>query len=88
MSLDAKTYNSFSSISIPVLHLNEDGDMVDEDDNVYTPGFTTGGSGEITVVRVLYPWEFFTPMISVLLSDTGNSKLLSSTAIFRNEPYE
>jgi len=90
MTLDVKTFDSFSTVTIPTLHYNDDDPpiLVDEDDVPYTTGFTAGGSGEITVVRVLYSWNFFTPLIGELLGSSGNSRLLSTTAVFRNEPYE
>jgi len=88
MTIDVRTYPSFSSVSIPVLHYNDDGELVDEDGNVYVAEYTPGGSGDITVVRVMYSWSFVTPFIGALFGDTGSGKFLSTTAVFKNEPYE
>jgi len=87
ITLDVTTFDTFSNVEVPVLSYNEDGDLVDEDGNLYNVGFSAGGSGEITVVRVLYSWEFLTPLFGELMSDNG-TKTLSTTAVFRNEPYE
>ncbi len=88
MALDVKTFSSFSTVTSPSLGLNEDGDVVDENGDAYNVEFTPGGAGDINVVRVIYSWTFFTPLIGELLGDSENVKLLTSTAVFRNEPYE
>ena len=88
MTYDVKTFTTFSAVSLPILHLDADGNLVDEFDNPYTPEFTVGGPGAISVVRVIYPYDFFTPLIGGLLGDSNNSRLMSTTAVFRNEPYE
>ena len=97
MSYDVQTFSSFSTVSVPDLRVNGNGDTVyddyddpvnDDNDVLYVTEFTPGGSGEITVIRVTYSYGFITPLIGGLLGDSGNSKLLSSTAVFRNEPYE
>lgn len=97
MTYDVKTFTSFSTVTIADVRVNGNGDVVyddgddpvnDDNDVLYTTEFTPGGSGEITVVRVTYSWNFFTPLIGGLLGDSGNSKFLSSTTVFRNEPYE
>ncbi|MBT8002723.1 MAG: pilus assembly protein [Rhodospirillales bacterium] len=90
LTFDVKTFESFSTVSIPVLHLNDEGVLVDETDTPYVTTFSPGGSGDISVVRVIYSWSFFTPLIGALMADdnSSNSKLLTSTAVFRNEPFE
>lgn len=95
VTLDVKTFSSFSSATIPDLTINGNGDLVyvdgDDDDSndvVYVTEFTAGGAGDINVVRVIYSWDFFTPYIGNLLGDNDNSKYMSTTAVFRNEPYD
>lgn len=78
--LDVRPFASFDAVAAPIA-LDEDGEPTDL---VFTPG----ASGEITLVRALYRWEFLTPMVGAVLGGTGNSVLLVSTSIFRNEPYE
>jgi Flp pilus assembly protein TadG len=86
--LDVKSYDSVSSVVISSIELNADGDLVDENSDPFNTQFTAGGSGEITVARVIYTWDFITPLIGELLGDVGGIKLLTSTAVFRNEPFE
>ncbi len=97
ITLDVRTFSSFSTITIPILRINGYGNLVydDEDDPIdddndvlFVPEFTPGGAGDINVVRVTYSWEFFTPFIGDLLADDGNAKYLSTTVVFRIEPYE
>jgi hypothetical protein len=41
------------------------------------------------VVRTAYRWRILTPFLAEYLGDGGGStKLLSASAVFRNEPYE
>lgn len=60
----------------------------DADGNPINTGFAPGGASTVTVVRVTYRWDFFTPMIGIPMSDNGtNSRLLLATNVFQNEPY-
>ncbi len=86
--LDVNTFDSFSDVALAPIELNADGVVVDEDDDPFDANFSAGGSGEITVVRVIYTWDFITPLIGELIGDVGTTKLLTSTAVFRNEPFE
>jgi hypothetical protein len=45
-----------------------------------------GGSSQIVIYTVTYPWTFFTPLIGHLLSSTGTIDL-TATAVIQNEPY-
>ncbi|MEX2643894.1 MAG: TadE/TadG family type IV pilus assembly protein [Acetobacterales bacterium] len=79
--IDVRPFGSFAAVVAP-LQFDEDGEPVDL-------AFTPGGSGQITLVRALYRWEFLTPIVGrVLGSDGSNALLLVSTNVFRNEPYE
>lgn len=49
--------------------------------------FDTGDGGDIVVVRVLFRWELITPFLSRPLSNWGDSRLIQSTVVFRNEPF-
>jgi len=88
MTYNVQTFASFATVSMPTVKLDADGNLVDADGNPIVLAFSAGGAGEITVVRVIYSWEFLTPLIGALMGGTNNTKLLSSTAVFRNEPYE
>jgi len=79
---DVRTVSTFASVSLDTEIDPDTGEPV-----VY--GFSSGGAGDIVVVRVMYYWDFVTPFIGTYLSDTGsNRRLLTSTVVFQNEPYE
>jgi hypothetical protein len=49
---------------------------------------TSRGAKQVVLLRVYYPWKFFTPLIGKLMGNfKPNTYLLSSAATFRNEPY-
>lgn len=79
ISIDVRTFSSFSSVSIPI-ELDDDGVPITQ--------FSAGGSGEITAVRAIYNWTFFTPMIGILFGTTDTTIQLTMTTVFQNEPYE
>jgi len=79
---DVRTVTTFSSVSLDTEIDPDTGEPV-----VY--GFSSGGAGDIVVVRVMYYWDFVTPFIGTSLSDAGsNRRLLTSTVVFQNEPYD
>jgi len=79
--IDVRTFSNFGAVNYPSYY--------DEDGNPSGETFTPGGSGEVVLVRVALHWELFTPLLSELLGDAGGqSKLLTGSAIFRNEPYD
>ena len=50
--------------------------------------FSTGGAGDIVVVRVFYQWPLFVTGMGFNLSNLGgNKRLLTATAAFQNEPF-
>ncbi|MEQ1887668.1 MAG: TadE/TadG family type IV pilus assembly protein [Alphaproteobacteria bacterium] len=80
LNIDVRTYPAFA-----------DADMsppVDGDGNPLPGQFNPGGPEQVVVVRVYYVWEVYTPGLGLLLGNIGstNSRLLLSTAAFRNEP--
>jgi len=95
VSVNVSTFSTFSGVSIPDVKINGNGDLVyedgdgnDDNDMLFATEFTPGGASEISVVHVIYSWEFYTPLIGALMSDNGTSISLSTTVVFRNEPYE
>lgn len=80
---DARTVSSYASISLSIDYDPDTGEPI-------TYGFNAGGSGDIIVVRVMYSWNISTPTIAVFFETTPgtNNRLLSSTVVFKNEPYE
>lgn len=61
---------------------NDDGDLV-------SGGFSPGEAGEVVIVRLAYRYHFLTPFLGQIMgSGSSNSRLLMSTVVMRNEPYE
>lgn len=80
---DARIMTNYSSISLATEY-----DPDTDEPIVY--GFSAGTSGDIVVVRVMYWWTINTPMISIFFETAPgtNKRLLASTVVFQNEPYE
>lgn len=52
-------------------------------------GFDAGNENSLVIARVTYRYPLFTPFAGPLLADRNdNTKLLMSTAIIQNEPYD
>ncbi len=52
-------------------------------------GYAPGDPSEIVVVRAYYRWSIMTPMFENIFGNvSGGERILSSTMMFRNEPYE
>ncbi|MEG3617951.1 TadE/TadG family type IV pilus assembly protein [Magnetovibrio sp. PR-2] len=95
ITTDVTTFASFSAVSIPAIKINGNGDLVyddgdndDDNDVLYTASYTPGGAGDISVVRVIYTWDFVTPLIGELMGGADSQMSLYTTVVFRNEPYE
>ena len=81
LSLDVRTFSSFSSISVttPVSNGAIDQSQI---------GFNAGGSCDIVLVRAFYPWTLITPTLEPGLPNLGaNQRLLTATVAFRNENW-
>ncbi len=83
IKVDVRTFESFSSSSTGS-PLNGDGEI---DDSAFT--FNPGGGGDVVVVRVFYDWQLLAPGVISGMSNMGdNKRLITATAVFRNEPFE
>ena len=83
IQLDVRTFDSFSSSSNPS-PLDANGEI---NDSNFT--FDPGGGGDVVVVRVFYDWQLLAPgVVSGMTNMSGNKRLISATAVFRNEPFE
>jgi len=79
--IDVQTLPSFGAIPLDV-PLDEDGEFAG------TGSFQLGGAGQIVIVRAFYRYPVFLPLIGERLANIGNGmRLLSSAAVFRNEPF-
>jgi len=84
VTVDVKTYTSFSGINNSKLPLDSNGNL-----QTSSFGYQPGGPGDIVVVRLMYQWPVYVSLLGLNLSDmSGNKRLLMSTVAFRNEPYQ
>jgi Flp pilus assembly protein TadG len=81
ITIDVESFPQFSTVSLP--------DPIDANGNYAPPSnYLPGGPGDIVVVRVFYQWPIFVTRFGFNLSDvTANTRLLTATAAFQNEPY-
>ena len=82
--INVQNYNSFSAAntSTPTLTFNAQGQVT----NVWT--YSPGNPGDVVIVQVMYEWPVVTgPLGFNLANVSNNTRLLVSTAAFRNEPY-
>ncbi|MCA1935713.1 MAG: pilus assembly protein [Asticcacaulis sp.] len=80
MRADVRTFTNFK--------------MVTEAPNVIVNGeftnlqYTAGGSSQIQLVRVYYPWRVVSPFMKPGLGALSSGEMVvSSTIVFRNEPF-
>lgn len=52
-------------------------------------GYTPGSPSDIVVVRAYYRWKIMTPLFEPIFQNiSGGERILVSTMMFRNEPYQ
>ena len=88
MIIDVQTIATFSAAntSKPI--------VAGQLDPNFTATYNPGGPNCIVVARVMYQWPIYVSLftsvlssISLNLGDTGKTRLLMATSVFRNEPY-
>ena len=79
--VDVRSYPSFANVDLSP--------PVDNEGNPQAGQFNAGQAGDVVLVRTYYVWEVHTPLLGELLGNVGStgSRLLMSTAAFRNEPF-
>jgi len=85
LMVNVQTYPSFSaaSTSAPTLTYSAQGQVT----NSWT--YNPGGPGDIVVVQVMYQWPLVLGPLGFNLSNLSNGdRLLISTAVFQNEPFQ
>jgi Flp pilus assembly protein TadG len=81
IQVDVRTYDSFASVN-NTKPINAEGNLT------LTPTYSPGGPGSIVVVRLLYQWPVYVPLLGLNLADMqGGKRLIMATSAFRNEPY-
>lgn len=83
LHVDVRKFTAFKDVKLPDAIKNEELTV----DVTAGAKFDTGGPMEVVVVRAYYEWQLFMPNISQLANLSGNRRLLTSGAAFRNEPY-
>jgi Flp pilus assembly protein TadG len=79
--VDVQKYSGFSSVAIS--------SQIDNNKNfINDMHYNPGGPGDIVVVRLFYQWPLFVTGLGYNVANlSGNQRLLTATAAFRNEPY-
>jgi len=80
--VDVETIDSFDLAKSPADSLYDDEGELKEDSN-----YEESGSGDIVVVNVIYRWPMITSLLALNMADNGNERYLTSTVVFRNEPW-
>lgn len=68
--------------AIPPAEFDDDGNMADQD-------FDAGGVSDVVLIRVSYNYNIITPLMQPLLTNRGGgSRIMLSTIVLQNEPYQ
>jgi Flp pilus assembly pilin Flp len=95
IKLTHEVFNDFKSLTTPDIFKDNNGDGDTDDPGEWTDvdadGFRdgaegTGGSGNIVIYRVSYPWKVMTPAFNRLIGDDGVITL-TAYSVVKNEPY-
>jgi Flp pilus assembly protein TadG len=79
--VQVQTFSSFQTITQPSPIVNG---AIDRNTLV----FSMGGPGDIVLVQSFYQWTVLAPQLDNIGTPlTGGKMLLTSTSVFRNEPY-
>lgn len=92
-----EVYNDFTSLTTPDIledksdppdgDTDDPGEWTDVDGDGFKDGADgVGGSGNIVVYRIMYPWQVMTPLISKIIGDSGIIHL-TAYSVVKNEPY-
>ncbi|MFZ2068498.1 MAG: TadE/TadG family type IV pilus assembly protein [Xanthobacteraceae bacterium] len=85
LMVNVQNYTNFASASTssPTLGFNANGTVSN------TWNYSPGAQGSIVVVQVMYQWPIVLGPLGFNLSNLANgNRLLVSTAVFKNEPYQ
>lgn len=90
--IDVQTYSSFATLSGGATQKLNDikalfGNKTPPSSDAFS--YQAGGPGDIVVVRLIYLWPVYVPLLGLNLADMpGNKRLMMATVAFRNEPYQ
>ena len=81
LSVQVQTFSTFSTVT-------QTSPIVNGAINQNNLLFSLGGPGDIVLVQAFYQWTVLAPALDNLSTPlSGGKTLLTSTAVFRNEPY-
>lgn len=83
--VDVKSASTFTALNTtaPVLTYNGAGQVTN------TWSYSPGNAGDIVILRVMYDWPIYGGPLAFGLANQGNNtRLLSGTVVFKNEPYQ
>jgi Flp pilus assembly protein TadG len=98
LTIESLAYSGFDTLRKPEPFVDANGNGVRDDGENFTDvngngkwdadqgtlGY--GGTSEVVVYTVTYPWQFLTPLIGDLVGTDG-TLTLKATAVVQNEPY-
>ncbi|MEM9494793.1 MAG: TadE/TadG family type IV pilus assembly protein [Pseudomonadota bacterium] len=85
LTVDVATFADFAALAADTSSATcADGPPAEVSNIPYDPG----GEGAIVRVRICFIYETFNPAIGVQLAGADGKRHITSTVIFRNEPYE
>jgi hypothetical protein len=99
ISIKSLSYSGFDTLKKPEPFVDANGNGVRDDGENFTDvngngiwdedqglsGY--GGTSEVVLYTVSYPWSFFTPLIGDVVEATNGVVTLTATAVVQNEPY-
>lgn len=99
ISIKSLSYSGFDTLKKPEPFVDANGTGVRDDGENFTDvngngiwdedqglsGY--GGTSEVVLYTVSYPWSFFTPLIGDVVEATNGVVTLTATAVVQNEPY-
>jgi len=78
--VDVRTFNDFGNVAFTD-PLDGNGDLAQNFQ------FNPGGANDVVLVRAFYIWDVITPIGIGLENMSGGNRLLTTSAVFRNEPF-
>ncbi|HEY9233574.1 MULTISPECIES: TadE/TadG family type IV pilus assembly protein [Phenylobacterium] len=79
--VEAQTFATFASAAAP-----QPRDTQDFESN--TLCWSVGNPGDIVLVKTYFRWPIFTPLMQPIFENYSGGRLLMSTRLFRNEPFD
>lgn len=82
LQVDVESFSDFNNVTIQNA-VGANGNI-----NPNLTNYSTGGAGNIVLVRTFYSWDIVVPLLRPFFANLSNGDcLLTATAAFRNEPF-